>query len=244
MRRIMVFAAHPDDAESGCGGIIANYNADGWEAIIVQMTYSWIPYVKRGDGSKDEVIQNRKNECLKADSIIGAHTEFLGLDEDLRIEDFSQRTEIAIDEKNLEKIEKVIQKYSPQIILAHYPVDTHEAHQATGILVTRTLMKNWHSSWDVKTLNKWLTRIPSLYYYEVLTGLQTQCFVPTTYIDISDTIQKKKRACYALESQDPDDWYPYHEEMMLFRGKEASVKYAEALVEFKKLSCPKKLFGI
>jgi len=241
MKKLMIFAAHTDDAESGCGGTIANYSDNGWETIIVQMTYSWAPYVKRGDGPKDKVIEDRKRECLTADSVLGAKTEFLGLDENLEIGSVSQRTEIIVNEDNLEKVSNVIHKYNPNLIFAHYPVDTHEAHQATGILVTRALFKDWHSGWKTDTLNKWLEDIPSLYYFEVMTGLQTQCFIPTAYVDITGNIGKKKKACYALKTQCPDEWYPYHEEMMSFRGKEAHVKHAEAFMEMRKLSYPKQL---
>ena len=35
---LLVFAAHPDDAELGCGGIIAKHASMGWSVGIVDLT--------------------------------------------------------------------------------------------------------------------------------------------------------------------------------------------------------------
>lgn len=55
-------------------------------------------------------------------------------------------------------------------------------------------------------------------------------FWPTHYVDITATEGKKRAACFAHTSQDPDDFYQYHDAMNRFRGMEAGRKYAEAFV--------------
>jgi hypothetical protein len=50
----------------------------------------------------------------------------------------------------------------------------------------------------------------ALYYFEVDAGAQTQLFRPTHYVDISDTEEGKKTACYA--HTDGPSFYPrYHD---------------------------------
>jgi len=70
----------------------------------------------------------------------------------------------------------------------------------------------------------------ALYYFEVLSGAQTSQFWPTHYVDITATEGTKRAACFAHASQDPDDFYQYHDAMNRFRGMEAGRKYAEAFV--------------
>ncbi|MBI1984423.1 MAG: PIG-L family deacetylase, partial [Acidobacteria bacterium] len=40
----------------------------------------------------------------------------------------------------------------------------------------------------------------------------------------------KRAACFAHVSQNPEEFYPYHDAMNRFRGLEAGRKYAEAFV--------------
>ena len=62
----------------------------------------------------------------------------------------------------------------------------------------------------------------ALYYFEVMTGEQTQNFHPTDYVDITATEAVKRRACFAHKSQGPEEFYAWHEKMSRFRGRSAS----------------------
>jgi hypothetical protein len=70
----------------------------------------------------------------------------------------------------------------------------------------------------------------SLYFYEVMTGSQTQTFQPTHYVDITAAEKRKRDACFAHVSQKPEGFYGVHARMNEFRGMEAGVRYAEAFV--------------
>ena len=49
---------------------------------------------------------------------------------------------------------------------------------------------------------------------------------------------KKREACYAHQSQEPETFWPYHETMQSFRGLECRVKAAEAFVRYARTGRP------
>jgi hypothetical protein len=63
-----------------------------------------------------------------------------------------------------------------------------------------------------------------------MAGEQTQQFWPSFYVDIAATEGRKRAACFAHVSQNPDEWYPHHDQMNRFRGFESGCKFAEAFV--------------
>ena len=95
-------------------------------------------------------------------------------------------------------------------------MDTHRDHRAASLLV--------YDAW-LRMKQRF-----ELYYTEVMSGMQTQTFRPTWLVDISTTETRKRAACYAHASQNPDEFYGVHELMNRFRGAELGVKYAEAFV--------------
>ena len=70
----------------------------------------------------------------------------------------------------------------------------------------------------------------ALYYFEVMSGSQTQNFCPTDYVDITATEDRKRASCFAHKSQDPEGFYAHHDLMNKFRGLESGHKYAEAFL--------------
>ncbi len=63
-----------------------------------------------------------------------------------------------------------------------------------------------------------------------MSGSQTQNFSPTDYVDITATEDRKRAACFAHKSQNPEGFYAHHDMMNRFRGLESGHKYAEAFV--------------
>ena len=112
----------------------------------------------------------------------------------------------------------ILSAEKPQVVFTQWPVDTHADHRACAAL----------------TLAAWLRLGKSfaLYYYEVDTGSDTQCFCPTHYVDVTATEPRKRDACLAHASQNPlGGFYTKdHEPMLRFRGMECGRKAAEAFV--------------
>jgi N-acetylglucosamine malate deacetylase 1 len=201
--KIVCVGAHPDDPESGCGGTLARYTARGHTVTII--------YLTRGEAgipgkTHDEAARIRTDEAEKACHIIGAKSLFLG--------QIDGSTEIS--NGHYEAFDNVLKNEDPDVVFTHWPVDTHRDHCAASLLA----FQSWYRS----------GKKYALAYFEVMSGQQTQQFSPNFYVDITETWERKKQACYAHTSQQPLEFYGYHEQMELFRGREHQCKRAEAFV--------------
>lgn len=203
--RIVVVGAHPDDPESGCGGTIALYSSLGHEVTIL--------YLTRGEAgiegkTPQEAAAIRTAESEKACAILNARPLFAG--------QIDGNTEI--NQTRYADFRKILESEHPDLVLTHWPIDSHRDHRTASLL----------------TYDAWLEagKKFSLYYYEVDQGSQTQMFHPTHYVDITQTESRKRAACFAHASQQPETtFYPLHELMSRFRGMEIVSKYAEGFVQ-------------
>jgi LmbE family N-acetylglucosaminyl deacetylase len=122
-----------------------------------------------------------------------------------------------VDNAHYQAFQKIIESENPDAVFTHWPIDNHADHRAIANLT--------YESW--KQLKH---RFP-LYYYEVSDGEDTNQFpAPTHYVDISDTAEIKKAACYAHASQTPDRYYELQDTVANFRGFQGGCKKAEAYV--------------
>ncbi|MBW7892120.1 MAG: PIG-L family deacetylase [Chitinophagaceae bacterium] len=203
-KKIVCVGGHPDDPESGCGGTLAKLTKSGHSVTIIYLTTgeAGIP-----GKSHAESAAIRKQECLQSCKILNTKPVFAGqIDGDT-----------IVNNEWYGKIQEILEDENPDIVFTQWPVDSHKDHQAASLL----------------TIQAWLRmkRRFSLYFYEVLTGIQTMIFHPTDYVDITDTQEQKKKALYCHISQRPDVIYSAgHTSMEEFRGLELGVKAAEAFI--------------
>jgi LmbE family N-acetylglucosaminyl deacetylase len=202
-QNIICVGAHPDDAETGCGGTLAKLAAQGhWVTLL---------YLTRGEagirgGEKNTTAAVRSGESLRACHILQSGALFAN-----QIDG-----ETNADMERSRQFFELIAAAQPDIVFTHWPIDTHSDHRTAAQLV--------YQAWQ------WSSEKFPVVYYEVMTGVQTHHFQPTTFIDISATWRQKRSAIYAHRSQGPDRFYPYHEEMEKRRGEEANFERAEAFV--------------
>ena len=165
---VLVFSAHPDDAEFGMGATLTKLRAQGHSLAICVLTNG-----QAGTHGSEEI---RKQETKAAAKHLGAQLELLNL-QDCNIHD---------NQENRILITNIIRKHQPTTIFApHYASngaprsgEAHPDHAATGALVQKAVrfarFKNLAEAQGEahKTTN--------LYYY-MLADIK-----PTLYVDVSD----------------------------------------------------------
>jgi LmbE family N-acetylglucosaminyl deacetylase len=201
--KVVCVGGHPDDPESGCAGTLARYAALGHAVTVVYLTRG-----ERGIPGKslDEAARIRTAESEAACRIIGAKPVFFG-----QIDGATEITRAHVD-----RMSRLLAAENPDVVFTHWPVDTHMDHQVASLL----------------TIRAWMGLAgPTLHFYEVNSGSQTEGFQPNTYVDISALVEKKKAALFAHVSQDGQGiWREHHEIIAQWRGREAGVAAAEAFV--------------
>jgi LmbE family N-acetylglucosaminyl deacetylase len=200
---VVCVGGHPDDPESGCGGVLARYSESGHRVSILYLTRG-----ERGIPGKslDEAAAIRTAEAQEACRILGAHPIFAG--------QIDGATEL--NQSRVADFSKLLAAEKPDIVFTQWPIDTHMDHQIAGLLTLRAFYAG---------------RRFEVYFYEVNAGAQTQSFRPTDYVDITAVREKKKAALFAHKSQHGEEIYSRHHEVMEnFRGREARITAAEAFV--------------
>lgn len=116
---LLVFGAHPDDIEFGCGGVIAKETATGREVHFVVCSH--------GEAGTHGTPKQRVAEAKKSAAILGATVEFIELDGDAHLE---IRAAHAI------KLARIIRRIRPDCILAPSLVENqHPDHWRLGKIV-------------------------------------------------------------------------------------------------------------
>jgi len=217
---ILVFSAHPDDAELSCGGTILKHIRLGKKVVIVDLT--------RGELGTRGNAELRDIEAKAASKILG-----IAARENLKLADgFFQN-----DPVSQLSVVTTIRKYQPEIILCNAVADRHPDHSRAAQLVSQAaflsgLIKAETSS-EGKKQQAWKTK--AVYHY-----IQDRYIKPDFVIDVSEFMEKKMEAVKAYSSQfyNPDSKEPETAisskefiDFLLGRaaefGRQINVKYAE-----------------
>jgi LmbE family N-acetylglucosaminyl deacetylase len=208
--KIVVFSAHPDDPESGAGGLIASLGRQGHQVIVAYATC--FRGERRFLGRPEAEV--RRAEASTACQILGASPKFFPYDHE----------KLTADPETVQAVATWLDGVKPDIVVTHWPLDTHSNHHVVSSLVWQCYQRR--GGWN-------------LYFFEVMTGQQSIGFKPDLYLDIEPVRDVKQRALTAHKSQNPDEIWRDHEQMHRARGVECGRQFAEAytLVELK-AGCP------
>jgi LmbE family N-acetylglucosaminyl deacetylase len=215
---ILAVGCHPDDLEISCGGTLARYAQAGHPVTMVHVANGNMGHVVI---MPEELRLLRSKEAERAADILGA-VAVMTLDiGDLTVD--SQVPEVV------RAMVDVIRQAQPDLIITHSPEDYMRDHVEVSRLV-------FDASFSA-SLPHFITRIPGiakitpLYYMDTLAGVN---FVPTEYVDITDTIEMKLKALECHESQvkwmrdhDGIDFLEFTRSASRFRGLQCGVPYAE-----------------
>ena len=187
---ILVFAAHPDDAELSCSGTIIKYLRAGKKVGIVDLT--------AGEMGTRGTAATRKAEAEKANQIMG-----LKVRENLAMPDCFFEN----NQENQMKIIRMIRKYQPQIVLANAINDRHPDHARAAQLVSDAAFLS--GLLKIETMDSAQNQAPhrpqAVYHY-----IQDSYIKPDFIIDITAEMETKKAAILAFQTQffDPNSSEP------------------------------------
>lgn len=187
---VLVFSAHPDDAELSMGGTIAMLTKNNFKVGLIDLT--------KGELGTRGTAETRQREAFNAALVLK-----VALRENLEIPDGN----IQINKENIQKVIMTIRKYRPEIIFAPYQNDRHPDHIDASYLVKRAFF--YSGLHKIRTFDKEVPQNPfrpdKLFYF-----MQTYSFEPTFIVDISETFDLKMKAiaCYETQFHNPKSMEP------------------------------------
>ena len=202
---VLVIVAHPDDEVLGMGGTIKKLSKQGHNVKIVIMATGIAArrstnfqnssnYQSNQTDKKimDKQIQTLHVHAIKAAKILGVtHVEFLN---------FPDNEMDKISNLELTKsIEKIIEKFKPEIIYTHTPFDVNIDHVSCfkAVLTATRPKKN--------------TYIKKLFSFEVPSSSEwnfTSIFTPNTFVEITGEIKNKIKALESYKDEIRDFPHP------------------------------------
>ncbi len=165
---LLVFGAHPDDIEFGCGGVVARESRAGRPVHLVVCS--------RGEAGTMGTPEIREAESRAAAAILGASLEFIALDGDARLRSCAEHaTSLA----------GVIRRVRPSVVLApSLSENQHPDHAQLGRLVRDAArLARYGGIAELKALQP--HSIKSLFYYALTLEAEPRDISAVLY-DVSD----------------------------------------------------------
>lgn len=183
---VLVFAAHPDDAELACSGTIAAHIAQGYKVGIIDLTAGEL-------GTRGSAELRMKEAAASSILLKLSARECLNL-----ADGFFEETQQALDQ-----IIRMIRKYQPRIVIANAQNDRHPDHGRGGDLVSRACFLSGLRK--IQTENQEAWRPDYVYRY-----IQDRYIKPDFIVDISNYWEIKIASIKAFGSQfyDPNNTEP------------------------------------
>ncbi len=187
---ILAIGVHPDDAELGCGGVLALEAAKGTATGIVDLT--------AGELGTRGTVELRAEEASAAAEVLGLKAR-----ENLGFADGFFRN----DEQHQRKLIAAIRKYQPRIVITNAPDDRHPDHGRAAELTYDACflagLRQIKTSANGTPQDPWRPEI--LLHY-----IQDRYLKPDIVIDITEVMETKMDSIKAHSSQffDPESKEP------------------------------------
>lgn len=218
---VMAVAAHPDDAEIGCGGILAKLAKEGKTVGIIDLTDGEpTPYTT----SREERLEEAKKSGIK----LGLQVrEILELPNRKLFDNFESR--IALADR--------IRTYKPKVLLSQYGLTPHDSpdHYQAQLITEGAVFYARLSKWE-EYFSFPVHRVWNLFYYVTLRENPSLDITSMSkmLIDVSNTFDEKKESLLSYKSQfraeiTNSGIIPWIQTMASYYGKQIDKKYAEVL---------------
>ena len=185
---VLVIAAHPDDEVLGCGGTITCLTGEGHDvyvAILGEGITSRYDKHKQVDQGIIKELQDRSRQASK----------LLGVKE-LCLYDFSDNRFDTVPLLDIVKtVERLINRFQPQIVYTHHGGDLNIDH----VITHRAVMTATRPVVNCPVKEIYAFEAPSS--TEWAFGQFQSAFRPNVFVDISDTLELKIQAFQLYESE-------------------------------------------
>ena len=122
--RVLSIGAHPDDADTSAGGLLAKLRDKGWEIRLLSVTDGSAGTYRKELGGQPLNLIRRAEAAASGRLLGGGYDEMANPD---------GRLEVTLDIR--EEMIRYIRRFSPDLILTNRPNDYHADHRNTAQLV-------------------------------------------------------------------------------------------------------------
>jgi LmbE family N-acetylglucosaminyl deacetylase len=234
IKHVLAVGAHPDDIEISCAGTLARYVKDGTRVTILTLSSG-----DKGtfDLPAEEITKIRENECRAAAAVIDAEWIGFGIPDGT----------IIWDEKLHTRMIQAIQQAAPDLIITHSPDDYMSDHVETSKAVTSASFFTVCPQFCAED-GKPASIVVPVFFMDNICGVG---FLPSEYVDITDTFDTKlamydkheSQHTYLAERQN-QDFFEVIKTSARYRGLQCGVTYAEGFRRYEvspRLSCERLL---
>ena len=215
--KILVVAVHPDDETLGCGGTLLKHKHNGDKIY-------WLICTKIDEGN--DYYTTRENEIKQASDVYKFDGVFsLGL-KTMRVDEYSMSELIG-------KVSKVINEVKPNIIYLPFKGDVHSDHR-----------KIFEASYSCTKVFRY-PFIKKIYMMEILSetefapGVKEDAFMPNSFVDISNYLDKKIEIMKIFKSEIGEHPFPRSKRnlraLATLRGATCGCEYAESFMLLKEI---------
>ncbi len=183
--RIIVFGAHPDDAEYKAGGSAALWAKQGHAVKLVSVTNGDIGHWAMAGGA---LAKRRTAESAEVAKRLGVESEVLDIHDGELVPSLANRRIVT----------RVIRDWKADIVISHRPWDYHPDHRYVGVLVQDAAYMVAVPFFCPDTPP--LTSNP-VFLYSSDRFLKPYRFQADVVVDIDEVFDLKVKALSALESQ-------------------------------------------
>ncbi len=173
---ILIFGAHPDDAEIGMGATIYKHTKAGQRVGICDLTHA--------EMSSNGTVESRRLEADQASAILG-----LAVRSNLGLPDRG----LFMNAETIQLITSEIRKYRPRIVFAPYWLDRHPDHIMCSKLVDEAVFNAKLRNYK---LDEAPVKVDKMYYYYI-----NDHYEPQLIVDVSEEYTVKMKALIAYKTQ-------------------------------------------
>ena len=173
---LLVFAAHPDDAEIGMGGTIAKHTQQGRRVGIIDLTYA--------EMSSNGDVETRQREAEEASRLLG-----LAVRENLGLPD----RRLTAAPEQVDRMVSAIRRYRPRRVFAPYAVDRHPDHIACSRMAEEAVFN--------AKLRRYMPDEPAWTAESLIFYFINDAHIPGIIVDITEVQTRKMAALRAYRSQ-------------------------------------------